>query len=243
MKIPARFPNRFRIWKIPLSNNASPRSDTHRARLFGTRNSLSWILPQSTNPAASPKGIQRSGRPSHIRRTAPASMYTTSRLGVEISIRRPGVSRSMYSRARFRPAGTGGRVFWRGRRGIPSEYRLEVFRLLRNRLPYARRLWSKGCLTTIHLVAPERKSRHFISGFNRNTHLVVLDGPEPTTSVLSGPAALMSHQGSHFANVLGTPAQYSTSFYELLRYETGLLNPPQRSRNRPRRFAKPLLCH
>ena len=27
----------------------------------------------------------------------------------------------------------------------------------------ARRLWSNTCLTTIHLVAPERKSRHFVA--------------------------------------------------------------------------------
>ena len=49
----------------------------------------------------------------------------------------------------------------------PSEYRLEAFRLLRNRFPWARRLWSKTCLTTIHLVAPERKSRHFVSDCTR----------------------------------------------------------------------------
>ena len=47
----------------------------------------------------------------------------------------------------------------------PSEYRLEAFRLLRNRLPESRRLRSKICLTTIHLMAPERKSRHFVSDY------------------------------------------------------------------------------
>ena len=47
----------------------------------------------------------------------------------------------------------------------PSEYRLEAFRLLINRLPDSRRLRSKTCLTTIHLVAPERKSRHFVSDY------------------------------------------------------------------------------
>ena len=50
----------------------------------------------------------------------------------------------------------------------PSEYRLEAFRLLRNRLPCARRLRSKCCLTTINLVAPERRSSHFVSDFTRN---------------------------------------------------------------------------
>ena len=30
----------------------------------------------------------------------------------------------------------------------PSEYRLEAFRLLMNRLPDSRRLWSKTCLAT-----------------------------------------------------------------------------------------------
>ena len=50
----------------------------------------------------------------------------------------------------------------------PSEYRLEAFRLLMNRLPDSRRLWSKTCLTTIHLVAPERKSRHFVSDYTLN---------------------------------------------------------------------------
>ena len=47
----------------------------------------------------------------------------------------------------------------------PSEYRFEALRLMMNRLPYARRLWSKTCLTDIHLVAPERKSRHFVSDY------------------------------------------------------------------------------
>ena len=52
--------------------------------------------------------------------------------------------------------------------GYPSEYLLEAFRLLMNRLPDSRRLWLKTCLTTIHLVAPERKSRHFVADFSRN---------------------------------------------------------------------------
>ena len=51
---------------------------------------------------------------------------------------------------------------------VPSEYRLEAFRLVMKRLPESRRLWSKTCLTGIHLVAPERKSRHFVSEFTRS---------------------------------------------------------------------------
>ena len=47
----------------------------------------------------------------------------------------------------------------------PSECLLEAFRLLRNRFPLARRLWSKCCLATIHLVSPESKNRHFVSEF------------------------------------------------------------------------------
>ena len=33
-----------------------------------------------------------------------------------------------------------------------------------NRLPDSRRLWSKTCLTTMHLVALESESRHSVSG-------------------------------------------------------------------------------
>ena len=59
---------------------------------------------------------------------------------------------------------------------------MEAFRLTRNPLPASRRQRSMTCLTTIHRLLPERKSRHFVSGSAR---LVGLDGLEPSTSVLS----------------------------------------------------------
>ena len=52
--------------------------------------------------AAAPMGIQRSRRPLPITSTAPASRSMSSRRSLEISVSRPGVSQSMYNRARLR---------------------------------------------------------------------------------------------------------------------------------------------
>ena len=102
MVIPARLPRRFSMRYIQLGCIARPCSDTHRAPVSRAIPSLSLRYSHRIDIAASPMGIHLSFRPLPMTRTAPPSRSTPSRSNLAISLRRPGVSHSMYSTARLR---------------------------------------------------------------------------------------------------------------------------------------------